>query len=210
VAAVVALVCCSGCGTTQNCSSNGHSSTNCNIGNNSPPLPNSYYSTPATGSSPAPPTSEPPSTASANSPYTLMYNRVLINMPGGTCTDQTSVDFDYPNGPEVNPSNLFNNSSNNDIEMDNCADPNLDQTLKSQWSSISTDPTHPVTAENCLTAIKQRPDGTSVVPRKLVLEGKKIMCFQTSDGNLVLMEIKTLTTSPFQMQVYATAWRPNS
>ena len=177
-----------------------------NSSNTNSSNPGHDYSTPATGPSPTAPTS-----GSAGSPYALMYHRVLINMPPGNCADQTGVDFDYPNGPVVNPStNLFNNSSNIDLIMDNCANPTQDQTLKSQASSISTDISHPVTAGTCLTAIEQRPDGTSVVPRSLMLQGNKLMCLQTSDGNIVLLEIKSLTTPPFQMQAYATAWNPNS
>lgn len=204
VITIIASTFCVGCGPTNKCSSNAHSSTNCYIGNFSPPQNNSPYSSPG-----AFPPSSAPNSGSAGA-YRLIYHRVLINMPPGTCTDQTSVDFDYPTGPKVNPTNLFNNSSNNDLEMDNCANPTQDQTLKSEYSSISTDIAYPITAGDCATAIEQRPDGTSLVPRSLMLQRKKHMCLQTSDGNIVLLDIKSLAVSPFKMQVYATAWQPNS
>jgi len=163
---------------------------------------------PATSPIPSPSPSPDP-THPKKPGYILLYSKVKISIPGGSCAGSTVVELSSPSGPHVYPGveTLFNDPSKWDITLDNCATDNDIQTLKTNQGSGFTSA---VSASSgpafCAKQITENPEGDSLIPRP-----KKSVCYQTQKNVFVLLTFGPIDNgSPYVLHAKATAWRHSS
>jgi hypothetical protein len=75
------------------------------------------------------------------------------------------------------------------------------ETFTSKASSMSTDVKSVAAVDQCITAVKQRPDGTDIYPKA----GKEI-CVFTTDQNIALLKIDRIGNNPYKLEARVTVW----